>query len=82
MTSPLNIRNPKAHALASKLANLRKVSITEAVVDALEAELRREQAQTPLAERLDALADRALAKAGSRGRREVSEDERDALWTR
>jgi antitoxin VapB len=80
MTSPLNIRNPKAHALASRLASLRKVSITEAVVGALEAELKREQMQTPLAVRLEALADRALAKAG-RGR-EVGEDERDALWTR
>jgi antitoxin VapB len=81
MTSPLNIRNPKAHALASKLASLRKVSITDAVVAALEAELKREQAQTPLAVRLEALADRALAKAG-KGGREVGEDERDALWTR
>ena len=80
MTSPLNIRNPKAHALASRLASLRKVSITEAVVGALEAELKREQMQTPLAVRLEALADRALAKAG-RGC-EVGEDERDALWTR
>lgn len=81
MTSPLNIRNPKAHALASKLASLRKVSITDAVVGALEAELKRELAQTPLAARLEALADRALAKAGAGGR-EVSEEERDALWTR
>lgn len=81
MTSPLNIRNPKAHALASKLASLRKVSITDAVVAALEAELKREQAQTPLAARLEALADRGLAKAG-KGGREVGEEERDALWMR
>ncbi|CAN7660692.1 type II toxin-antitoxin system VapB family antitoxin [Bosea sp. LjRoot237] len=81
MTSPLNIRNPRAHALASKLADLRKISITEAVVGALEAELRREQRQIPLAERLEALADQALAKAG-KGAREVREEERDALWTR
>ena len=81
MTSPLNIRNPKAHALASKLASLRKVSITDAVLAALEAELKREQAQIPLAQRLEALADRALARAGKDGR-EVGEDERDALWTR
>ncbi|KRE22014.1 transcriptional regulator [Bosea sp. Root483D1] len=80
MTSPLNIRNPKAHALASKLADLRRVSITEAVVGALEAELRREQGRIPLSDRLEALADRALTKAGSG--RAVDEDERDALWTR
>jgi antitoxin VapB len=81
MTSPLNIRNPKAHALASKLASLRKVSITDAVLGALEAELKREQAEIPLASRLEALADRALAKA-NKGGREVGEEERDALWTR
>jgi antitoxin VapB len=81
MTSPLNIRNPKAHALASRLASLRKLSITDAVVGALEAELKREQAQIPLTDRLAALADQALAKAGEGGRA-VSEDERDALWTR
>lgn len=81
MTSPLNIRNPKAHALASKLASLRKISITDAVVGALEAELRREQAEIPLATRLEALANQALAKAG-KGGREIGEEERDALWTR
>lgn len=81
MASPLNIRNPQAHALARKLAGLRKTSITEAVVGALEAELKREQARVSLAERLEALADQALAKAGSGGR-EIGEDERDALWTR
>lgn len=81
MAAPLNIRNPQARELARKLAGLRKISITEAVVGALEAELRREQAQVPLALRLEALADRALAKAG-KGGREISEDERDALWIR
>ncbi|WP_186417232.1 type II toxin-antitoxin system VapB family antitoxin [Bosea sp. CS1GBMeth4] len=81
MAAPLNIRNPLARELARKLAGLRNVTITEAVVGALEAELRREQARVPLAQRLERLADQALAKAGSGGR-EVREDERDALWTR
>lgn len=81
MAAPLNIRNPQARELARKLAGLRNVTITEAVVGALEAELRREQARVPLAQRLERLADQALAKAGSGGR-EIGEDERDALWTR
>lgn len=81
MGAPLNIRNPQARELARRLASLRKVSITEAVVEALAAELQRVQAKIPLAARLDALADRALAKAGPGGR-PVNEDERDAMWTR
>ncbi len=81
MNAPLNIRNPQARALARRLASLRHVSITEAVVGALEAEIRREEARIPLAKRLEALADRALGKAGPGGHA-VSEDERDAMWTR
>lgn len=81
MAAPLNIRNPQARELARKLAGLRKISITEAVIGALEAEFRREQARVPLAQRLERLADEALAKAG-KGGRDVSEEQRDALWTR
>lgn len=81
MGAPLNIRNPQARELARRLASLRHVSLTEAVVGALEAEIRREEAKTSVAERLQALADRALGKAGQGGRA-VSEDERDTMWTR
>jgi antitoxin VapB len=80
MAAPLNIRNPQARELARRLASLRNISITEAVVGALEAEIKREQARVPLATRLESLADKALAKAA--GGRLVSEDERDAMWTR
>ena len=81
MNAPLNIRNPQARELARELASLRKVSITEAVVAALEAEIRRERERVPLAEQLAALADRALAK-GKPGGHIVTEEERDAMWTR
>ncbi len=81
MDAALNIRNPRARALARELAELRKVSITDAVVDALQAELRRERASVPLEDQLAALADRVMAKAGQGGRT-VTEDERDAMWTR
>ena len=79
--TPLNIRNPRAHALASELAARRKTGITDAVITALESELRREKEAVPLADRLLAIAERARAKAGP-NRREVTEEERDEMWTR
>ena len=81
MGKPLNIRNPRAHELAQELADRRKTGITEAVIVALENELRREEETVPLAERLLAIAERLQAKAGPNGR-EVTEAERDEMWTR
>lgn len=75
----LQIRDPRAHELARKLAAKRKVSLTEAVIEALEAELERENARKPLAERLAAIANDLKAKAGEGGR-EMSKDEIDAMW--
>ena len=79
MATALNIRNSRAHELASQLAALRGTSITDAVIGALEAELEREK--LPLWARLKALSERALAQAGPGGR-DVTEEERDAMWTR
>ena len=81
MASPLNIRNPRAHELALEWASRRRSTITDAVVGALEAELQRERAKRSLSERLDALADRALAMKKPGGR-DITEAERDELWTR
>lgn len=81
MSSPLNIRNPRAHQLAQELATRRGTTITAVVVGALEAELEREQAKLPLRDRLDALAGRALAMKKPGGR-DISEAERDDMWTR
>ncbi len=39
----LNIKNPEVHKLAAELARLRKVSVTEAVKDAVRHELKREK---------------------------------------
>ncbi|WP_019173008.1 type II toxin-antitoxin system VapB family antitoxin [Pseudaminobacter salicylatoxidans] len=75
----LQIRDPRAHALARKLAEKRKVSMTEAVIEALEAELKRETARIPLAERLAILADGLKAKAGADGRN-MSKEEIDSMW--
>ena len=41
----LNIKNPEVHTLASELARLRQVSVTQAVLDAVRNELDREQGQ-------------------------------------
>jgi antitoxin VapB len=75
----LQIRDPRAHELARELAEKRKVSMTEAVIEALEAELRRESGRKPLAERLALIADDLKAKAGQGGQ-EMSKDEIDEMW--
>jgi antitoxin VapB len=75
----LRIRDPRARELALQLAARRKISMTKAVIDALESELKRERARAPLAERLAAIADDLRTKAGEVGR-VVSKNEIDAMW--
>ena len=75
----LQIRDPRAHELARRLAEKRKVSMTDAVIDALEAELRRESEGKPLAERLAAIAGELRAKA-RQGGHDMSKEEIDAMW--
>ena len=45
-TMSLNIKNAEAHALATALAELRGVSVTKAVTEALKHELDREQGRS------------------------------------
>ncbi|MFZ0209988.1 MAG: type II toxin-antitoxin system VapB family antitoxin [Roseiarcus sp.] len=61
---PLHIRDPRAAALARKLSAARGQTLTEAVIAALESELRRENEARPLSERLDAIA-RRLGEVGN-----------------
>ncbi|MDR2876193.1 MAG: type II toxin-antitoxin system VapB family antitoxin [Methylobacillus sp.] len=75
----LQIRNPRARELARKIARQNHVSMTEAVVNALEAEYRRVAARQPLAARLDDIADE-LAVIAQPGGREMTKDEIDAMW--
>ncbi|PBC19616.1 transcriptional regulator [Mesorhizobium sp. WSM4307] len=75
----LQIRDPRARELAQRLAAKRKISMTEAVIEALESELERESGRIPLAKRLAAIADDLKTKAG-RGGRPVSQDEIDDMW--
>ncbi|WP_095088607.1 type II toxin-antitoxin system VapB family antitoxin [Mesorhizobium sophorae] len=75
----LQIRDPRARELARRLAAKRKISMTEAVIEALESELKRESGRVPLADRLAAIANDFKAKAG-KGGRPVSKDEIDDMW--
>lgn len=75
----LQITDPRAHELARKLAEKRKTSLTDAVIAALEAELKREANAKPLSERAAIIADRLRTGAGEGGR-DMTKDEIDAMW--
>jgi len=75
----LQIRDPRARELAKQIAQRRKISMTKAVVQALEAEYRRVSAQQSLAERLGAIADELMA-LGKQGGQDMTEDERGVMW--
>ncbi|TPM38940.1 type II toxin-antitoxin system VapB family antitoxin [Mesorhizobium sp. B2-3-4] len=75
----LQIRDPRARDLARQLAEKRKISMTEAVIEALQSELEREREQVPLTERLAAIANDLKAK-GRSGGRDLTKDEIDEMW--
>jgi antitoxin VapB len=75
----LQIRDDRARALAQELAAKRKVTMTEAVIQALESELRRETEKQPLADRIARIAAIAAAEAGPGGRA-MTKDEIDEMW--
>ena len=79
MPKQLNVRDPRAAALAETLGRMRGQTMTEATIYALEAAIRQEKARTPLAERFAAIAGDLRAKAGPNGR-EMSREEIDAMW--
>jgi antitoxin VapB len=59
----LNIKNPEVHRLASELARLRDVSVTQAVLDAVQHELAREKGRqkTALKDQLLAIGKRCAS---------------------
>jgi len=75
----LQIRDPRAHDLAHRLARLKGLSPTEAVIAALEAELARSAEQQPLPGRVAEIA-ADLRDMAQPGGRDLSKDEVDALW--
>jgi antitoxin VapB len=75
----LQIRDPRADELARRVAARRNISMTEAVIDALEAECQHVCAATPLAQRLGAIADE-LARLAKPGGREMTKNDVDGMW--
>jgi len=75
----LQIRDIRARQLAQRLAAKRKITMTAAVILALEGELRREAEQEPLSDRIARIAAELAADAGP-NRRAMSKDEIDAMW--
>ena len=74
----LHIRDERASKLARRLADRNGVSMTDAVIAALEAALAR--AERPLAERLSEIAADARRLADPRRQRAASKRDVDALW--
>ena len=75
----LQIRDERARELAQELAERRNTTLTGAVIQALEEELRRENAKEKLSDRIARIAADLKSKAGPRGR-PVSKAEIDDLW--
>jgi len=73
----LQIRDPRAHELARRLAEKRRITMTEAVIEALEAQLREEK--DAYFARIKAIADELAAK-GKPGGRDMTKEEIDEMW--
>jgi antitoxin VapB len=74
----LNIRDDRAAKLARRLAERRGISMTEAVIEALETALLR--GERPFPERLAEIAADAKRLGDPRRRRPLTTQEIDALW--
>jgi antitoxin VapB len=81
LSMPLNIRDPRAAELAKELAARRKITMTAAIIEALQNEIKRERDKVPLRERLALLALTTRALAGRKGR-PVPRSEIDDMWSR
>ena len=77
--STFSVRDPRAAQLARKLAKLRGSTMTEAVITALENEVKRERNAARLADRYAAIAGDLAAKAGPNPRA-MTEDDVEEMW--
>jgi antitoxin VapB len=75
----LNIRNPEAAQLARELADMRKITMTEAVIEALKHEIARETDKVPLKERVRSILLECLGPDDFGGPGMTKEDI-DAMW--
>lgn len=78
MATNLQVRDPRARALAERIARAKRISMTDAVVGALEAEAKRLD-ERPLAERIAEIADE-FQKMGKPGGHRMTKDEIDDMW--
>jgi antitoxin VapB len=72
----LQIRGERARELAERLARKRNVTMTAAVIQALEEELRREGAKTPLSTQIA----KSLKLQAGPNKRAVTKAEIDDMW--
>ena len=79
---PLNIRDPRAAELAKELAARRKITMTAAIIEALQNEIKRERDKVPLRERSRGRALTTRALAGRKGRAGPARSEIDDMWSR
>lgn len=76
----LHIDNPRAYELAKQLAAKRNISVDEAIIEALESTLRKDESELEaIADRVRKIADDLWAKRGPNGR-EMTKDEIDRTW--
>lgn len=75
----LQVRNPRAHELARELATMRGVSMSDAVVQALEQVVKQERARIPLRERIKPIIDK-LHEGAQPGGHVMTKEEIDAMW--
>ncbi|WP_276120432.1 type II toxin-antitoxin system VapB family antitoxin [Pararhizobium qamdonense] len=75
----LQIRDERARELAQQLAERRNVTMTAAVIQALEGELRRDIKKEPLADRIARIAADLANQAGP-NRKTMTKEEIDAMW--
>lgn len=75
----LQIRDPRAHELARRLAKKQKTTMTEAVIAALEAQLAGHRDRPPLDERLGAIARDLKVRSTAPGSA-MSKEEIDRMW--
>ena len=75
----LQIRDGRARVLAERLAKQRGVTMTEAVVQALQEELRRARSEVSLPARIRMISSDLARRAGP-NRRAMTKDEIDAMW--
>ncbi len=74
----MSIRDPQAAELARLLANKRNTTMTQAIIVALQNELRREAQKESLETRLDRMLEKHI---GSRPLgNDMTKDEIDAMW--